>query len=82
MSAKLPDRRKVKSMPVDAVAATDRHEHARDYLSPAEMRNGPAARRRVVAFEDRVNITLCLPADPLWVKGQLDPVEAKLRFSK
>jgi type 1 fimbriae regulatory protein FimB len=32
-----PDGRKVKSAPVGAVEATDRHERAKDYLSPAEM---------------------------------------------
>ena len=32
-----PDGRKVKSGSVDAVTVTDRHEHARDYLSPAEI---------------------------------------------
>src|SRR5215218_7788009 len=32
-----PDGRKVKSGPVGAVEATDRHERAKDYLSPAEV---------------------------------------------
>ena len=32
-----PKGRKVKSGPVGAVAAADRHERAKDYLSPAEM---------------------------------------------
>jgi len=32
-----PERRKVKSGPVGALEATDRHERAKDYLSPAEM---------------------------------------------
>src|SRR4051794_17305247 len=32
-----PEGRKVKSGPVGAVEATDRHERAKDYLSPAEM---------------------------------------------
>src|SRR4051812_39012130 len=32
-----PKGRKVKSGPVGAVEATDRHERAKDYLSPAEM---------------------------------------------
>ena len=37
MQAAPPEGRKVKSGPTDAVAATDRHERAKDYLSPAEM---------------------------------------------
>src|SRR3954449_11930550 len=32
-----PKGRKVKSGPVGAVEATDRHERAKDYLSPAEV---------------------------------------------
>src|SRR3954468_21849836 len=32
-----PEGRKVKSGPADAVEATDQHERAKDYLSPAEM---------------------------------------------
>jgi site-specific recombinase XerD len=32
-----PEGRKVKSGPVSAVEATDRHERAKDYLSPAEV---------------------------------------------
>src|SRR5215212_3424727 len=32
-----PEGRKVKSGPVGAVEATDRHERAKDYLSPAEV---------------------------------------------
>ena len=32
-----PEGQKVKSGPVSAAAATDRHERAKDYLSPAEM---------------------------------------------
>ena len=32
-----PEGRKVKSGPVGAVEATDRHERTKDYLSPAEM---------------------------------------------
>src|SRR3954447_26014193 len=32
-----PEGRKVKSEPVGAVEATDRHERAKDYLSPAEV---------------------------------------------
>lgn len=37
MPVELSDGRKVKSAPVSAVEATDRHERAKDYLSPAEM---------------------------------------------
>src|SRR4051795_12108752 len=37
MPAEPPNGRKVKSGPVGAVEATDRHERAKDYLSPAEM---------------------------------------------
>ena len=37
MPVEPPEGRKVKSGPVDAVEATDRHERAKDYLSPAEM---------------------------------------------
>ena len=37
MPTEPPDGRKVKSGPVGAVEATDRHERAKDYLSPAEM---------------------------------------------
>src|SRR3954453_5887093 len=37
MPAEPPDGRKVKSKLADTVAATDRHERAQDYLSPAEM---------------------------------------------
>ena len=37
MPAEPPEGRKVKSMLADAVEATDRHERAKDYLSPAEM---------------------------------------------
>src|SRR6476620_9980276 len=37
MLAEPPDGRKVKSGPVGAVEATDRHERAKDYLSPAEV---------------------------------------------
>ena len=37
MPAEPPEGRKVKSGPVGAVEATDRHERAKDYLSPAEM---------------------------------------------
>src|SRR3954447_18958795 len=37
MPVEPPEGRKVKSGPVGAVEATDRHEHARDYLSLAEM---------------------------------------------
>src|SRR3954454_9306227 len=37
MPAEPPEGRKVKSGPLGAVAATDRHERAKDYLSPAEM---------------------------------------------
>ena len=32
-----PEGRKVKSGSADAIEATDRHERAKDYLSPAEM---------------------------------------------
>jgi type 1 fimbriae regulatory protein FimB len=32
-----PEGRKVKSGPVGTIEATDRHERAKDYLSPAEM---------------------------------------------
>src|SRR3954467_13225541 len=37
MPVQPPDGRKVKSGPVGAIEATDRHERAKDYLSPAEM---------------------------------------------
>ena len=37
MPAEPPEGRKVKSGPVGAVEATDRHERAKDYLSPAEV---------------------------------------------
>src|SRR4051812_3813394 len=37
MPAEPPDGRKVKSGSVGAVEATDQHERAKDYLSPAEM---------------------------------------------
>ena len=37
MPAEPPDGRKVKSGPLTAVEATDRHERAKDYLSPAEV---------------------------------------------
>ena len=37
MPAAPPEGRKVKSGPVGAVEATDRHERAKDYLSPAEV---------------------------------------------
>ena len=37
MPVEPPEGRKVKSGPADAVEATDRHERAKDYLSPAEM---------------------------------------------
>src|SRR3954452_17287619 len=37
MPADPPDRPKVKSGQADAVATTDQHERAKDYLSPAEM---------------------------------------------
>src|SRR3954466_9122671 len=37
MPAEPPEGRKVKSGPVGVVEATDRHERAKDYLSPAEM---------------------------------------------
>src|SRR4051812_40360464 len=37
MPAEPTNRRKVKSEPAHAVEATDRHERAKDYLSPAEM---------------------------------------------
>ena len=37
MPAEPPEGRKVKSGPVGAGEATDRHERAKDYLSPAEM---------------------------------------------
>jgi type 1 fimbriae regulatory protein FimB len=37
MSMEPPEGRKVKSGPVGAVEATDRHERAKDYLSPAEV---------------------------------------------
>jgi hypothetical protein len=37
MPAKPPDGRKVKSGPAGAGEATNRHERAKDYLSPAEM---------------------------------------------
>src|SRR4051794_11846727 len=37
MPAAPPEGRKVKSRPVSAAEATDRHERAKDYLSPAEM---------------------------------------------
>ena len=37
MPVEPPEGRKVKSGPVGAVEATDRHERAKDYLSPAEM---------------------------------------------
>ena len=37
MPAKLPERRKVKSGLGSAAEAADRHERARDYLSPGEM---------------------------------------------
>ncbi len=37
MPAEPPEGRKVKSRLVDAGEATDRHERAKDYLSPAEM---------------------------------------------
>ena len=32
-----PDGRKVKSGPVGTIEATDRHERAKDYLSPVEV---------------------------------------------
>ena len=35
--AAAPKGRKIKSEPAGAVAAADRHERAKDYLSPAEM---------------------------------------------
>ena len=37
MLAALPEGRKVKSGSADITEATDRHERAKDYLSPAEM---------------------------------------------
>jgi len=37
MPAEPPEGRKVKSGSVGAVEAADRHERAKDYLSPAEM---------------------------------------------
>src|SRR3954447_23682179 len=37
MPAEPPEGRKVKSGPADAVEATDQHERAKEYLSPAEM---------------------------------------------
>src|SRR4028119_1044165 len=37
MPAKPPDGRRVKSGPAGAAEATDRHERAKDYLSPAEV---------------------------------------------
>src|SRR3954468_23791166 len=37
MPVEPPEGRKVKSGPADAVEATDRHERAKDYLSPAEV---------------------------------------------
>jgi hypothetical protein len=37
MPAKPPDGRKVKSGPAGTGEATNRHERAKDYLSPAEM---------------------------------------------
>src|SRR3954453_15949700 len=37
MPVEQPEGRKVKSGPADAVEATDRHERAKDYLSPAEV---------------------------------------------
>ena len=37
MPAEPPEGRKVKSGPAGAAEATDRHERAKDYLSPAEM---------------------------------------------
>src|SRR3954471_16592881 len=37
MPVEPPEGRKVKSGPVGAVEATDRHERAKDYLSPAEV---------------------------------------------
>jgi transposase len=39
-------------------------------------------RRRVAAFETRINHDPCAVADRLWVKDQLDLDEEKLRFSK
>jgi hypothetical protein len=50
MPAEPPERRKVKSGPAGAGEATDRHERAKDYLSPAEM-------ARLLAADD--------PAGPL-----------------
>ena len=38
--------------------------------------------RRVGDFEERLNRDPFAIADRLWVKGQLDPEEEKLRFSK
>ena len=37
MPMELPDGQKVKSGPAGVVEATDWHERAKDYLSPAEM---------------------------------------------
>jgi type 1 fimbriae regulatory protein FimB len=37
MPAEPPEGRKVKSGPAGTIEATDRHERAKDYLSPAEM---------------------------------------------
>src|SRR4051812_16518378 len=37
MTAEPPEGRKVKSGPVGTIEAADRHERAKDYLSPAEM---------------------------------------------
>ena len=37
MPVEPPEGRKVKRGPVGAIEATDRHERAKDYLSPAEM---------------------------------------------
>ena len=42
----LPEGRKVKSGPTSAAEAIDRHERAKDYLSPAEMARLLAAEGR------------------------------------
>src|SRR5689334_16041037 len=61
-----PDGRKVKSGSVDTIEATDRHERAKDYLSPAEMARlldaaRPAGTGCIGTITPRHCMTNCVP---------------------
>jgi transposase len=65
-------------MPVEALRRWLREDVTYHHRHPS----AEDLRRRVAAFEARLNQDPCTLADRLWVKDRLDPEEDKLRFSR